>query len=121
MSSALVSEELGDVLVNETYRILITNNILKESQGLSVCDHEAFVIKTGCEMPKALEVAVLLFVTFVSSGKRLYGDDDYTFTRCSEQVSGRRLIVWSSYHNVNLDCNDDADVSTGVGGVLRKF
>ena len=44
-------------------------------------------------MPRVLEATVLLVVTFMSSGERLYSDNPWTYTRCSEQLSGYQLVV----------------------------
>lgn len=118
-----ISSEIGDIPVDKTYRIVITNNVFKKSRNLSVSDQKALVRKIDCEMPRVLEATVLLVVTFMSSGERLYSDNPWTYTRCSEQLAGYQLVVGGfSPDGVSVTalCNFGVDVS-GVGGVLRKF
>lgn len=118
-----ISNEIGDIPVDKTYRIVITNNVFKEGRNLSVSDQIALVSKIGCEMPKVLEATVLLVITFMSSGKRLYSDKPWTYTGCSKQLAGDPAIVGGfSPAGVSVDCSIlfacDCDA---VGGVLRKL
>ena len=117
-----ISSEIGDIPVDKTYRIVITNNVFKKSRNLSVSDQKALASKIGCEMPRVLEATVLLVVTFMSSGERLYSDNPWAYTRCSEQLSGYQLVVggFASAGLVVRNFGFDYD-SLGVGGVLRKF
>ena len=118
-----ISSEIGDIPVDKTYRIVITNNVFKKSRNLSVSDQKALVRKIDCEMPRVLEATVLLVVTFMSSGERLYSDNPWTYTRCSEQLAGYQLVVGGfSPDGVHVDDDDDFDIgNVGVGGVFRKF
>lgn len=117
-----ISSKIGKISVDKTYRVVITNNVLKNSRNLSASDQEALVKERGCEMPKALEATVLLVVTFMSSGEHLYGINPWTYTRCSEHVAGYQLVVGgSSPAGVSIfNCNLSND-TYGVGGVLAKF
>ena len=38
-----ISSEIGDIPVDKTYRIVITNNVFKKSRNLSVSDQKALV------------------------------------------------------------------------------
>jgi len=119
-----ISSEIGDIPVDRTYRIVITNNVFKKSRHLSVSDQKALMSKIGCEKSKVLEATVLLVVTFMVSGERLYSDNPWTYTRCSEQIAGYQLVVGGfSPNGVYIDSYgfDIVSVSIGVGGVLRKF
>lgn len=117
-----ISSEIGDIPVDKTYRIVITNNVFKKSRNLSVSDQKALVRKIDCEMPRVLEATVLLVVTFMSSRERLYSDNPWTYTRCSEQLAGYQLVV-GGFSPGGVDVIDDifGNVGIGVGGVLRKF
>lgn len=116
-----ISSEIGDTPVDKTYRIVITNNVFNKSRNLSVSDQKALVRKIGCEMPRVLEATVLLVVTFMSSGERLYSDNPLTYTRCSELLDGYQLIVGGfSPAGVSLSTYFDDDCS-GASGVFRKF
>ncbi len=80
-----VLKEIGNIPVDKTYRIVITNNILKKSQYSSVSKQKALLKKIGCELPKTIEVTALLVVTFMSSGEPVYGG---YYTSCSKQSFG---------------------------------
>lgn len=114
-----IPNEIGDIPVDKTYRIVITNSIFKNSRNLSVSAQEALVSKIGCDMPKILEAMVLLIMTFMSSGKYLYSHLD--FTRCSDQVCGYRLKVGFSSDYLYVYPYYSIHSSLGVGGVFRKF
>jgi hypothetical protein len=125
-----VLKKIGNIPVNKTYRIVITNNILKESHYSSLSKQKALLKKIGCEMPKTIEVTALLVVTFMSSGEPLYDDDNYIYTRCSEQFSGGfRPKVGGfvppkpdkSPNGFTVYEGDDRFNYTGVGGILREF
>ena len=117
-----ILNEIGDTPVDKTYRIVIMNNVLEGSRNLFINDQKALVNQARCEMPKLLEVAVLLVVTFMVSGERLYNDNPWTYTCCSEQVAGRQVVVGGfassgGYVHISGFAND----IYGIGGVLRKF
>jgi hypothetical protein len=117
-----VLKEIGNIPVDKTYRIVITNNVLKESQYSSVSKQKALLKKIGCEMPKTIEATALLVVTFMSSGEPLY---DFYDTRCSKQFFGcfRPMVERFSSDCISVDHNflGNAKLLEGVGGVLRKF
>lgn len=115
-----ISNEIGDIAVDKTYRIVITNNVFINSRSLSVSDQNAQLSKMGCEMPRVLEATVLLVVTFMSSGERLYSDNPWTYIRCLEQVAGYKLVIGGFSADGICVSSFFFDVS-GVGGVLRKF
>lgn len=120
-----ITEELGDIPVDKTYRIVITNNVFEASRNLSVNARKNLVHKSGCEMPSILEASTLLVVTYMSSQQRLYNDNPRTYTLCLGQVDGYPLIVGGfAPAGLVVDYDDDfscAGVNLGVGGALRKF
>ena len=44
-------------------------------------------------IPSAIEAATAIFTHHVRSGERLYTENPMTYTRCSEQISGKHPIV----------------------------
>ena len=93
-----ISEDLGDISVDKTYRVVITNNVLQGSRNRSIADQQDLVDILGCKMPEMLTVATLVILTHISSPAvpsliRLYNDNPMTFTRCSELIAGRNLVV----------------------------
>ncbi|MCC5832171.1 MAG: F-box protein [Chlamydiales bacterium] len=117
-----IIREIGDISIDKTYRIIITNNILKKSRNLSIDEHIALVIKIGCEMPKVLEASVLLVVTFMISGESLYSNIPVTYTRCSEQISDYQLAVGGFMRDGVFVTRCASNYETlGVAAVLHKF
>jgi hypothetical protein len=118
---SFIADALGSNACNETCRIVITNNILKNSCNLSIIDQRKLVNSAGCELPKMLEVATLLILTYIKSGEYFYQGARSVFTRCSDVVEGSHLVVGGYgsyglfvYHDFN---NDDAKF--GVGAVSQ--
>ena len=105
-----ISSEIGDIPVDKTYRIVITNNVFKKSRNLSVSDQKALMSKIGCEMPRVLEATVLLVVTFMSSGERLYSDNPWTYTRCLEQLAGDEVsfFIPNTWKEVSIPFRDNS-------------
>jgi hypothetical protein len=118
----LFSSKLGDIPIDKTYRIVITNNIFKKSRNKSFTKQKDLVVKNGCEIPKALEATVLLIVTFLNSSNRLYNDNPWTFTRCSDDIVADYPVVVGGFSHDGLRVTFAFDNEfNGVGGVLRRF
>lgn len=120
-----ISEALGDIPVDKTYRIVITNNVLKESRNLSIIDQNKIACVSGCEIPSILEAATLLVVIYMSSEQRLYNNNPWTYIRCSDYIDRRYEVVVGGFAPNGL-CIDSfylgfTDGRYGVGCALRKF
>ncbi len=125
--SPRVLEELGDVFVEKTYRVAITNSVLQRSRNLFVRAQEKLVNSLYCElqMPEVLPVATLAILTYVSSQALpptcLYGAG--TYSRCSDQVDNCNIVVGGfalEGLNVTPSSNSFNFNSYGVGA-MRKL
>ena len=91
-----VLKVLGDIPVDKTYRVAITNCVLEGSRDLSVDMQHELVKKMGCEMTGMLPAATLAILTYMSSREksptRLYSNEPYAYTRCVEQIGGPNLV-----------------------------
>ncbi|MCC5832596.1 MAG: F-box protein [Chlamydiales bacterium] len=117
-----ISSEIRDIPVDKTYRLVITNNVFKNSRNLSTSDQEALVKERGCEIPSLLEAATLLVVTYMSTQQRLYNDKPWTYTRCSERGDRYQLVVGGfTLGGLSVGKCNYAGEGCGVGGSLRKF
>jgi hypothetical protein len=117
---AEISKEIGNIEVDKTYRILITNNILEGSGGLFLEEQKAFVKKTfKCEMPNVLAALALIVTTFIDSGKRLYSDNCICCTdRVMEEFS---VAIDLGSHGPNVHfVYGDSSCFSGVAA-LRKL
>lgn len=71
--------------------VLMTNDIIPDSRFKSYADQRALVNsyaqKSGIpyQVPNILDAAVYIFMEYVQSGSRLYGDNPTTYTRCQEK------------------------------------
>jgi len=89
-----IFKELGDKPIENSYWILMTNDVIEGSRNKSYADQVKVVEeKAGSEwqVPKLLEAAVCSFMNHVSSGEEktyLFGQKPWTFTRCQEKISG---------------------------------
>lgn len=120
-----ITDELGDTPVQKTYKVAISNSVLKGSRNLSVSEQQKLVNKYGCEMPGVLPAATLSILTYISSKElpptRLYNHNPRTYTRCCEQIDGWQLVVGGiAPSGLNVGNDDDDCESVGVGG-LRMF
>jgi len=97
--SPAVLQEHGDTSKEKSYWVLIPNDVLPESRGKNLDVQIDLVDKLGndtgveYELSTALEVAVLNLLTYVKTGKRLYGQDPLTYARCQEKTNGYPVSV----------------------------
>jgi hypothetical protein len=116
-----IIEELGDVPVEQTYGILITNNVFLNSRDNNVYSQEMLVKGHGCEMPTVQEYVALCVFTNKVFKKSLYGQSPWTNGRSSMIVGNYPLSVGGSTSarlEINYGHFDNED--TGSGG-QRKF
>ena len=120
-----ITAELGDVEVQKTYRVAITNNVLEGSRNKSFKDQQLLVEQFGCDRPKIIDVVALLILTFISSSAqsplRLLNNKPWTLTRCDEKINNNPSIVGSFAPEGMLVSNIGNDSSSvGIVG-WRKF
>ena len=119
-------KEFGDTPIDKTYRVAITNNVLKGSGNLSLYGHRQLVMKMGCEMPGVLPAATLSTLTYMSSRAafpiRLFSDKPQTYTRCAEQLRSYNWFVgnFSTHRGLSVSLIPYDKDYLGVAG-LRKF
>ena len=94
-----ITAELGDVVVQKTYRVAITNNILVGSRDKSSYVQQLLVKKFGCDKPKMIDAVALAILSFISSTAqlplRLLSANPLTCTRCLEMIGNFPLAVGS--------------------------
>jgi hypothetical protein len=92
-----IPTELGVDAVEETYVVLITNNVLKNSRSKSYSEQCAYVRdERQCELPTALEYIGLILLTRKIYNQCLYGQNPLTFGRSSTLFKGFPLVVGGS-------------------------
>lgn len=112
----------GDVEVEHSYRLVITNGVLKGSRCKLVNEVQSY---GGYTIPKVLEVAVLIIMTSLISNVYLFNRDSGTYTFCQEQTHAfgttfkddRMIVGCVSNPGIGLSVRDNCwgkDSQTGV-------
>jgi hypothetical protein len=106
--------------------VLIDTNVIPESKNKDYETQKKMVEARGCSMPSVLEAVVLNLMVFAFTGDRLYGQEPWTYTRCTEIVDGQHPVVVGGFGSVGLDVNfvssyDFYDGYFGAACALRKF
>jgi predicted NAD-dependent protein-ADP-ribosyltransferase YbiA (DUF1768 family) len=89
--------ELGDVPIEQTYGILITNSVFKYSRQIDYSTQKILVEGQGCEMPTVQEYVALCVFTNKVFKKCLYGKNPRTYGRSSTHIGEFPLIVGFSF------------------------
>jgi predicted NAD-dependent protein-ADP-ribosyltransferase YbiA (DUF1768 family) len=113
---------LGDVPVDQTYSILITNSVFLNSRNKAYNLQKILVEGHGCVMPTVQEYVALCVYTNKVFKKCLYGQNPWTYGRSSTHVGTIPLVVGGSAP-AGLDVNYGSSFgfeSSGAGG-QRKF
>ena len=110
----------------KAYWVLLTRDVLPDTRNKTFQEQKQKVdsIGSGYELPGLLEVVTSILIEHVRSGKRLYSDAPYTYTRCQETGSyGYHCIVGGfSASGVDVYSVSDGTRRENFGvGVRRKF
>ena len=107
-----VRDALGSKGSGSSYWVLMTRDVIPVSRSKSYQDQRKLVAdhatRTGLpyELPRVLEVAVVILLHYVKSGKRLYGrDNPQTLTRCSAQDPYDHLMTVGDFFKEGLSIN----------------
>jgi hypothetical protein len=102
-----ISRALGDVSVSKTYRVIMTNNIIKCTRGQNIEYYVEQFKKSGFEIPDLITIVALTILTYISSqakpATRLYNNNPSTITVCSERVDDSIIIVGDFTESGGLD------------------
>ncbi|MCP5507342.1 MAG: hypothetical protein H7A37_03450 [Chlamydiales bacterium] len=112
----------GDNPVQESYWALMTTDVIPNSRSKLRNDQLALASRVeNYDAPTLLQAAVCNFVEYVGSGKRLFGDEPWTYTCCKEEpIAGWKLVVGGFAPAGLVVGNDNDNARVGVAGVRRK-
>lgn len=106
--------------------VLMTTDVLPGSRYKSYDTQKALVenlnesIQLGYRVPKTVEAIACMVAEYLRSGKRLFSDAPWTYTRCQENVQGHQVAV-GGFAPAGLHViHPHAYGCIGVAG-LRKF
>jgi serine/threonine protein kinase len=119
--------EYTDPPAPATHWALLTRDVIPGSRNKLYADQHDLVAshaqktRVPYQVPTILDAAVSIFMEYVHSGVRLYGDSPWTFTRCQEKYDAKWQLVVGGFAPAGLDVyGSDANENCGVGP-LRKF
>ena len=122
-----VRKAIGNQSPDRSYWVLMTRDVLEGSRNKSYQDQCALVADhanrtgLGYEVPGALEAAVVMLLHHARSGKRLYSNSPWAYTRCWESARGSQLVV-GGFFSGGPHIQDDHFHCNGVGiAGLRKL
>lgn len=122
-----IIKEYGDKPTGSSRFVLMTKDVLPESRNKSYVEQSDMVSSlveiAGCsyEIPCVLVAAVGIYMNYLVSGMRLYGDSPLTYMRCKEEVLGYHAVV-GGFALAGLDINHYAyDFGYSGIGALREF
>jgi hypothetical protein len=85
-------QELGNLAVNKTYRVAMTNSIVHNTVGLNIKQQEVVLRNMGCKIPEALPATALNVLKYKKSPQAMTFDiKNQTLTR--QQVDDQALVV----------------------------
>jgi NLR family CARD domain-containing protein 3 len=123
-----VQEELGAKSPHSSYWVLMTRDVLPDSQGKTYDGQEALVAARArrlglpYEMPDALSAATAILLHHARTGERLYTDAPWTYTRCQEKVLGNKYpVVVGRFSSGGLYVHYNIISSNHGVSCLRKF
>jgi hypothetical protein len=105
--------------------VLMTRTVLPDSRSKTYEAQKEMVaahagrVGLPYELPHALEAATAILMHHAREGKRLFGKDPFTYTRCQEVLDGFPVIV-GGFSLEGLFVSGSAYSDGGVS-CLRKF
>ncbi len=91
-----VVEDLRKESIQQTHRILITNNVVDGTRTLAYLTQDSYLKERGCEMPEAMEYIALAVFTYAIFKKCIYADNAWTYGRSSTRVLNYFLAIGCS-------------------------
>ena len=103
--------------------VLIDKNVIPESRNKDYETQKKMVEERGCSMPSVSEAIVLNLMVFAFTEERLYGEDPWTYTRCTEKVNDQYPVVVGGFGSDGLvsAATTSTTAAYGVACALRKF
>jgi hypothetical protein len=115
-----ITRQYVNTQIDESYWVLMTKNVLPESEGKTYPIQKALVEAAGYEVPGCLEAATCILLEELRSGTRLFGIDPLTYTCCEENIDGSQLLVGGfDPRGLMLHSNFYHNVPNGIAGVKR--
>jgi hypothetical protein len=107
--------------------VLMATDVLPESRNKTYSDQKIMIERlnendqTGWDVPMLGQAIVCIATEYLKSGKRLFGNDPLTYTRCQEKIGRFQLVVGGfAPSGLGVNFRNYGHVTVGVAG-LWKF
>ena len=91
--SNCIKTVFGDGVTEKTYRLVITNSILKYSKNIPPHATQKYLASFNCEKPRLIDIVALIALTYMRSLTHLYNSNPPTITQCSEIAMNQDVLV----------------------------
>ena len=116
-----ITADHGAVSPAKAQWMWLASDVIPGSGNRSYTEQQRLIAeRPGLEVPDDLSATVAILTHYARTGERLFSDDPWTYTRCSNRVSGYQMAVGGfAPAGLFLSYSIDND-GIGVAG-LRKF
>jgi len=123
----VIAKEHGHQPTAKSHWVLMKKSLIKKSIGKSYIDQQELIAKlakkTGIdyEVPNALDVAICIFIQFISSKKIPFNSNAFVSTRCQEKIQSDQVAVgcFSAAKGLNIYQQSNNELC-GIAA-MRKF
>ena len=123
MWDEIVNDKNINQATAKSHWALMTNDVVPGTRNKSYADQQTLIAemaKQTYEVPPLLDAAICIFMHHTGSGKRLFVDESWTYTRCQENIQNYQLAV-GGFSLAGLLVSDRFDTGPIGAAALRKF
>ena len=122
----LVKTQIGGESSNRSYWLLMTRDVLPGSRSKVYAAQKELVAtyaSQGYALPSVLEAATAILLHHAREGKRLFGDDPWTYTRCLDVDTDGDPAVVGGFESsgLNVDSHYSHDLRYFGVSCCRRF
>jgi hypothetical protein len=122
----LVKTQIGGESSNRSYWLLMTRDVLPGSRSKVYAAQKELVAtyaSQGYALPSVLEAATAILLHHAREGKRLFGDDPWTYTRCLDVDKDGDPAVVGGFESsgLNVDSHYSHDLRYFGVSCCRRF
>jgi hypothetical protein len=120
--SYVESGRYQDPPASASHWALVTKDVLPDSRCKSYEQQQCLIQSIpGYEVPKVLDMAIVLFMEYVRNGYRLYSDNPQTYTRCQERHSAGYQVSIGCFSLQGLGITKHGDFDGNGMGAIRRL
>jgi hypothetical protein len=118
--------EYTDPFAPPSHWVLMTRDVIEGTRNQSYQDQQTFLTQKShglYSVPTILDATVCIFMQYVRSETRLYGDSPYTWTRCVEKCHPNRQLCVGGFalNGLGITFSEGVYDCYGVGGSRKLY